>query len=223
MAETLTAEQAQTLLDGIDSAFEAVLQGRFGGGISACFSPADGSAASITLRSARAGTAAFIRMNLLRDDAAAGSGTDGVPIGTAQLTAGANPAVLSITVQTEIFLDHDVNESSDATALCSGMLLEHAPASLPNGGLLVVRSTEAARSQQQLALAEQQNWRPNPSRHVASSGFGASGRSHRRAGPASLVLPVSADLLTRLGAAVAAAHAEVAQVAVVLLPDGMAG
>ncbi len=220
MAETLTAEQAQTLLDGIDAAFEAVLHGRYGGGLSAAMAQGAGEAKPATLRTARAGTDAFVRLHLQALGATAGAGVEGVPIGTAQLSAGPKPAVEGTTVQTEIFLDQ---EPSDATALSSGVLLEYAPASLPNGGLLVVRSTEAARNHQQTALAEQQNWRPNPSRHVASSGLGASGRGHRQSSPAAMLMPVSADLLVRLGSAVAALSISISQVSVVLLPSGSAG
>ena len=218
MAETLDPEKAERLLEGIDSAFEAVLQGRFGGGISATL------ANTVTrLRTARSGSLAFISLILQPPGATAGNAVEGIPIGVAQLSRGPTPSVQDTTVQTEIFLDQDPNEAGDATALSNGVLLQQAPASLPNGGLLVVRSTEAARNHEQTALAEQQNWRPNPSRHVASSGLGASGRGHRQASPASLMLPVSADLLTRLGGAVAALQMAIGQVSVVLLPTGSAG
>ena len=223
MAETLTAEQAQTLLDGVDSAFEAVLHGRYGGGISATLAQGAGEATSATLRTARAGSIAFIRLHLQLSGGSASAGVEGIPIGTAQMTGGPTYAVQGTTVQTELFLDQDPNEPSDATALSSGVLLEHAPSSLPNGGLLVVRSTEAVRNHEQTALAEQQNWRPNPSRHVASSGLGASGRSHRQASPAVTLLPVSADLLFRLGGAVSALAMNIGQVSVILLPSGSAG
>ena len=223
MADTLTAEQAQTLLDGIDSAFEAVLHGRYGGGLSATMAEGAGEAKPATLRTARAGTDAVVRLSLLGHGAGAGAGVEGIPIGTAQLSAAAKTAVEGTTVQTEIFLDQEPNEPSDATALSSGVLLEQASSSLPNGGLLVVRSTESARNHQQMALAEQQNWRPNPSRHVASSGLGASGRGHRQSSPAAMLMPVSADLLARLGGAVAALSIGVSQVSVVLLPSGSAG
>ena len=223
MAETLTAEQLQNLLDGVDSAFEAILHGRFGGGVSATMQQEAGGARSTTLRPARAGSQAFIQLGLQARGAAAGTACEGIAIGTAQLSAGPEPAVEGTTILTEIFLDQDPNEAGDATAQASGVLLEQAPASLPNGGLLVVRSTEAARNNEQMALAEQQNWRPNPSRHVASTGLGASGRGHRRAGPSAMLVPVSADLLVRLGGAVAALSADVGQVAVVLLPSGLGG
>ncbi len=223
MAEPLTAEQAQKLLDGIDSAFEAVLHSRYGGGLSAAMGQDVDDATPMILRTARAGTDALLRLSLLGSGTTAGAGVEGIAIGTAQLSAGANSAVEGTTVQTEIFLDQEPNEPSDATALSSGVLLEQTPASLPNGGLLVVRSTEAARDHQQKALAEQQNWRPNPSRHVASSGLGASGRGHRRSSPAAMLIPVSADLLARLGGAVAALSIGVGQVSVVLLPSGSAG
>ncbi len=222
MAETLSAEDAQILLDGIDSAFEAVLHGRYGGGLSASLAQDTGSAPAATLRTARAGSLAFIRLDLQAQGAQTSPPVDGVPIGAIRLSSGPGPAVEATTVQTEIFLDQDPNESGDATALSSGVLLQAAPASLPNGGLLVVRSTEAARNNEQLALAEQQNWRPNPSRHVASSGLGASGRGHRQASPAAMMLPVSADLLARLGGAVAALPFAIDRVSVVLLPIGSA-
>ena len=222
MAETLTPEHAQILLDGIDSAFEAVLHGRYGGGISASLSRESGPATAATLRTARAGSLSFIRLHLQPSATQAGAGVDGTPIGTAQLSGGARPAVSGTTVQTEIFLDTDPNEPSDGTALSSGVLLQSAPASLPHGGLLVVRSTEAARNHEQMAVAEQQNWRPNPSRHVASSGLGASGRGHRQASPVTARLPVSADLLARVGGAVAALPIEIGQVSLVFLPIGSA-
>ncbi len=222
MAEPLTAESTQTLLDGIDLAFEAVAHGRYGGGISMTMAQEAGQATQSVLRTARAGTIAFLRLHLQAAGAPAAVTVEGVPIGTVDLSSGPTPAVAAATVQTEIFLDADPNESGDATALASGVLLQHAPASLPNGGLLVVRSSEAARNHEQLALSEQQNWRPNPARHVASSGLGASGRGHRQASPASVRLPVSADLLSRLGAAVAALRVDIARVSVVLLPSGSA-
>ncbi len=222
MAETLTSADEQILLDGVDSAFEAVLHGRYGGGISATLAQASGEATPATLRAARAGSLAFIRLHLQPRSVQAGAGVDGMPIGTAQLSDGPKSAVAGTTVQTEIFLDADPNEPSDGTALSSGVLLQSAPASLPNGGLLVVRSTEAARNHEQMALAEQQNWRPNPSRHIAASGLGASGRGHRQASPVAMRLPVSADLLARLGAAAASLTVEIGQVSVVLLPNGPA-
>ncbi len=223
MAETLTADQVQSLLDGTDSAFEAVLHGRYGGGLSVVLASAPGAEKIAALRTARAGTDAWIRLNIQAAGSAGGGGVDGIAIGSAQLAGTSSQAVQGTNVQTEIFLDMDPNESGDATALSSGVLLEQAFAHLPNGGLLVVRSAEAARGQQQIMLSEQQNWRPNPSRHVASSGLGASGRGHRQASPAAVRLPVSADLLTRLGGAVAALAIDAGQVSVVLLPSGLAG
>ncbi len=219
MAETLTAEQAQTLLDGVDAAFEAVLHARYGGGLQATI---DHEAAEpVILRTPRAGTEAVIHLDLQRRGALSHPSMQGTPIGTAQMSAGSGVAT---TIQTEIFLDQDCNEHGDATALASGVLIQPAPASLPNGGLLVVRSVEAGANHGRMRLAEQQNWRPNPNRHVSSAGLGASGRSHRPARPACLLLPVGLDLIARLGSAVASACPDVSKLGVVLLPgDGGAG
>ncbi len=216
MADSFSAEHAQTLLDGVDAAFEAVLHGRYGGGLSVMLLPGG---EEQVLRAARAGSGSFLRFGLQARGSSGGT-VDGVPIGTAVITASPSAQVASTNVQTEIFLDQDANEACDATALSSGILIESAPAQLPNGGLLVVRSSEAVRNGARLALADQQNWRPNQSRHVAGSGLGASGRGHRQSGGVSLLLPVSAALLDRIGGAVARVPGDFGQVSVVLLAGG---
>ncbi len=217
MADTLSEGEMDQLLEGLDAAFQAVLHSRFGGGVEA-FVMKDGALGEPqTLRVARAGSQSCVRLQLYPSTTPPGpASAPGLAVGTIRLSAPPNPQIDDVTVLTEIFEDRDPNESGDATALSAGITLRRAPGGLGPAGLLVVRSREAGTAHDDQDLQSQRAWRPFGRRHGASCMLGASGRSLRVSTPPSLPLPVAADLLHRIGGAVATLNKDFALTAVLV-------
>ena len=205
----------ERLLEGLDGAFQAVLHSRFGGGAEAFVMDEGALGDPQTLRTGRSGSDAFLRLQLYPGQTAPGpASAPGVPVGTIRLSAPPNPQIEDVTVLTEIFEDRDPNEPGDATTLSSGIVMRrHA-----DGGLLVVRSQEAGAAQDDQDLQSQRAWRPQGRRHASSGMLGATGRSHRVSAPPSLNLPVAADLLHRIGGAIAALNRDFSLAAILIDP-----
>ena len=219
MAEVLTAAELERLLEGLDGAFQAVLHSRFGGGAEA-FVMEDGALGDpLILRTARAGSGAFMRLQLYPAKIAPGpASAPGLPVGTIRLSAPPNPQIEDVTVLTEIFEDHDPNEAGDASALSSGVTMRRMSQTGGHAGLLVVRSREAETAHDDQDLQRQRAWRPQGRRHASSGMLGAAGRSHRVSSPPSLPRPVAADLLHRIGTAIAALNKDFVLAAVLVDP-----
>ena len=219
MAESLTAAEMERLLGGLDEAFQAVLHSRFGGGAEAFVMTGGALGAPLILRTPRAGSLACRRLQLYPGQPAPGpASAPGVPVGTVRLSAPPDPRVEDVTILTEIFEDHDPNEHGDATVLSGGILLRRAPDGLGPAGLLVIRSREAGAAQDGQDLQRQRAWRPQGRRHASSGMPAMTGRSHRLSTPPSLPRPVAADLLHRIGGAIAALKKDFATAAILVDP-----
>ena len=105
--------------------------------------------------------------------------------------------VSDVTIVSEIFDQRDANEAADATV--TGLVL----ASGQGGSLSVCRSSEAEAAGSRDMRRRQRGFVPQQQRNNPSRMLGLSTNGHRRALPASVAVPVSGDLLTRIGLAVA--------------------
>ncbi len=201
---TLSAAEAQALLDGIDAAFEAVLHGRFGGGIDvAMLRNADEEDVRV-LRMPGAGMEDRLRLLLRARNALHAPATGrGVIIGTVSLSPPPSIGVDDVSVLTEIIDSRDVNEAADATYLGTGVVF--APASDMQAALSVVRSSEAAAQAGQRSTRERRGWLPQRDRNNPGRALGLGSNGHRRSPAAGFDLPVSCDLLQRIGGVVASA------------------
>ena len=138
----------------------------------------------------------------------------GLPLGTIRLSTTTPSQIDEVSVLTEIFEDRDPNEAGDATVLNHGIGMH--PLS-PNA-LIVIRSIEANAASSALDLQRQRAWRPQGRRHISSGMLGNAGRSQRVCAPSSLSLPVAADLLHRIGGAIAALNRDFSLATVILDP-----
>ena len=219
LADVFTAAEIERLLEGLDGAFQAVLHSRFGGGAEVFVLTGGTLGEPIVLRAARAGTTVSLHLQLASGTAPSGpASAPGIAVGVVRLGAPPNGGIEDVTVLTEIFLDHDPNEAADATSLSSGIILRRARDPLGAAGLLVVRSREAGAAHDDQDLQSQRAWRPQGRRHAASGMLGASGRSHRVSTPPGLNLPVAADLLHRIGGAIASLNRDFTSAAILIDP-----
>lgn len=181
-------------------AFTQVLHGRYGGGVELA-AAADGDDQAVqTLREPHGEDR--IRLILSQSDGPASTPQGhGRLIGTTRLSATGD--IEDVAIATEIFDVADPNEAADAAYLGGGLLLSPMPDHLPAGALGVLRSREAAISGAQQTLQSQRGWLARQQRQNPNRPLGLTNKGHRRS-PASFILrPVSADLLTRIGGAVA--------------------
>ena len=149
------------------------------------------------LRISRANAGDCLQLFLQRrGDAAAPAMEHGVVAGV-MTVSGTSGQVLDVTIVSEIFDRRDANEAADATV--TGLVL----ASGQDGGLSVVRSSEAEAAGSRDMRRRQRGFLPQQQRNNPSRTLGLSTNGHRRALPASVAVPVSSDLLTRIGLAVA--------------------
>ena len=200
----LSAAEVQAVLDGIDAAFEQVLHGRFGGGIElAILRNADEESVQV-LRMPGSGMEDRVRLLLRRQGALHGPATGrGHMIGIVTLAAPPAKAVGDVAVQTEILDSRDVNEAADASYLNSGVVFSDGSGP-GSAGLTVVRSSEAAAQAGQRGARDKRGWLPQQSRNNPSRSLGLGSNGHRRSPVSGFVLPVSCELLQRIGGAIAA-------------------
>ncbi len=129
-------------------------------------------------------------------------------IGVATLSQAASGGVKDVIVATEIYDVRDINEAAEAAYLGTGILFAPMPDDLPGGaagrGLGVVRSQEGASAGAQHARQMQRGWLARQRRQNANRSLGLATHGHRRAPASGIVLPVSGDLLTRVGQAMSA-------------------
>ena len=198
----LSASESQALLDGLDSAFEQVLHGRFGGGIDvAMLRNADEESVQV-LRVPGSGMEDRIRLLLRARNALHGPATGrGYLIGIVSLSPPPSKTIDDVAIQTEILDHRDVNEAADATYLGSGVVFSEE--SIGTGGLTVVRSSEAASQASQRGTRQRRGWLPDQHRNNPSRSLGLGSNGHRRSPVSGLAHPVSGDLLQRIGGVVA--------------------
>ena len=196
--------------------FEAVLHSRFAGGVEAEIVDAGAPGDPQTLRTTRGERGACLRLQLYTGHVAgpAAPSWHGLPLGTIRLSTTTPSQIDDVSVLTEIFEDRDPNEAGDATVLNHGIGMH--PLS-PNA-LIVIRSIEANAASSALDLQRQRAWRPQGRRHISSGMLGNAGRSQRVCAPSSLSLPVAADLLHRIGGAIAALNRDFSLATVILDP-----
>ena len=195
----LQPETAQRLLEGVDTAFEQVLHGRYGGGIECIVMDGNERQSPQVLRVSRADPSDCIQLFLQHPgDTAAPAMGHGLVAGVVTLATGTQ-SIADVTIVTEIVDLRDANEAADATPNATGLLF----AAEREGGLSVVRSTEAAGSSGRDARRQQRGFVPRQQRTTPGRTLGLATNGHRRALMAALAVPVSMDLLTRLGLAVA--------------------
>ncbi len=198
----LSEAEAQALLEGIDSAFEQVLHGRFGGGIDvAMLRNADEEEIQV-LRMPGAGMEDRVRLLFRARNALHGPSTGrGVMVGTVTLAPPPDKATEEVAVQTEIVDYRDVNEAADATYFGTGVVFA---ACRDLGGLAIVRSSEAASQAGQQQTRQKRGWLPQQPRNNPARSLGLGSNGHRRSPVAGFVMPVCVDLLQRIGSVVAA-------------------
>ena len=149
------------------------------------------------LRISRADSGDCLQLFLQRrGDAAAPAMGHGVVAGVVSVSDTAGQ-VSDLTIVSEIFDQRDANEAADATV--TGLVL----ASSPDGSLSIVRSNEAEAAGSRDMRRKQRGFLPQQQRNNPGRTLGLSTNGHRRALPASVAVPVSGDLLTRIGIAVA--------------------
>ena len=184
------------LLATVDAVFHQVLHGRYGGGIDL-----QTGVERRTLRAAEDDDRLCIILQAA-DELSALSLDGNRIIGTVSFSSDA----IEVNVATEVFAHHDPNEAADASSLHSGVLFAAMSGGLTGGaegsGLEVFRSREASASGARQSRQAQRGWLPRPSRNTLSRPLGLCSGGHRRAPTSSLALPVSADLLGRIGTAV---------------------
>ncbi len=195
----LSSQAARRLLDGVDTAFEQALHGRYGGGVQAILIGGVASDLCQDLRVSAAGLDDCLQLFLQpQGTTALPAMGHGVVVGTVSFGQ-PGQIVTDVAIKSEIFDTRDPNEAADASALATGVLF----VARQDGGLVVSRSSEAAAAGGRQARRQQRGWLPRQQRHNHGRALGLSNAGHRRALPSGLSLPVTAELLTRLGGAVA--------------------
>ncbi len=123
-------------------------------------------------------------------------------LGVIQL-ASAQPGAGEVDVDTEVFDDHDPNESLDAGRLPTGVLLGSEPEGqagrMPGRGLSVLRNDEAVEGGAKAVSQSQRGWLPPPGRSQVNRAGGLGSNGHRRATASPLAYPVARALLARIG------------------------
>ena len=196
----MSASDRGDLLAGIDDAFEQVLHGRYGGSIELTMLRDPDERSTDMLRVPATGREGGIRL-LLQPSGARHIPADagGVIVGRVTLSPPPAASIDDVTILSEVLDSWDANEAADASFWGTGVTF----AALPDGGLAVVRSVQAAAAGGQSASRQQRGWLPQQQRQKPSRALGLGSNGHRRAPGSAVLRPVSADLLGRLGAAVA--------------------
>jgi len=124
-------------------------------------------------------------------------------LGVIQLDASAQLGTGEVDVDTEVFDDHDPNESLDAGRLPTGVLLGSEPEGqagrMPGRGLSVLRNDEAVEGGAKAVSQSQRGWLPPPGRSQVNRASGLGSNGHRRATASPLAYPVARALLARIG------------------------
>ena len=204
--QQLTPADAQALLDGIDATFIQIVHGRYGGGVEVILQRAGDAGPPVRLREPAGADRLSVVLSTGTDSAPQANG-DALVIGYVSLAKTPKAGIDDVTISTEIFDSRDPNEASDSSYFGGGVLLaarpDHLPGGAQAGGLAVVRSAEAASVAERHDKRLQRGWLPRQPRHDPSRALGLSGNGHRRAPAAHVMLPISADLIGRIGLVVA--------------------
>lgn len=204
-------DRSEAIATAVDAAFTEGLGSRYGGGITAVVTNANGAVIETVIRPASPGLENLLVLGLVFKQSAApagtgliGSGIPTVPLGTVAISDGPERHAGDIHVETELFDDGDPNAAGDAGSLPTGLLIGRS-ADGEASGLVVLRSVVAIEAAGIGAAQGVRGWLPRQRRGRVNRSAGLGSNGFRRAAIPALLQPAAQVLLGRVGDRVAQA------------------